>query len=129
MINERIKNILIIEDDESLNEALVDKLREEGFNTSTAFNGEDGLALAIQEHPDVILLDLLMPIMDGYAFMESLRKDTWGSEARVIILTNYSMSEEKVAKTVLQHHPTSFLVKSSTKLRDVVTYIKEALAT
>lgn len=122
------KRILVVEDDQALNMALVEKLKQANMVVDTAFNGEVGLSIALEKKPDLILLDLLMPVMDGYEFMQELRKDSWGAQAKVIILTNFSMSEEKVAQTVLEKKPLSFLVKSSTKLKNLMEYVTEGLS-
>ncbi|MCI5051333.1 MAG: response regulator [Candidatus Pacebacteria bacterium] len=128
MTTQTQKRILVVEDDQALNMALVEKLKDADYVVDTTFDGEKGLEVALAKKPDLILLDLLMPVMDGYEFMTSLRADEWGNTAKVIILTNFSMSEEKVAQTVIDKKPLSFLVKSSTKLKHLVGYIKEALS-
>ena len=120
------KKILVVEDNTSLNAILVKKLKEENFIVYTAFDGEAGLEIAYDKKPDMILLDLYMPILDGYDFLESLRNDPWGKDVRVIILTNGSMQEQENAKVVLEKNPLSFLVKSSTKLEHLVRYIYQA---
>ena len=120
------KTILIVEDSVSLNTTLVEKLKQENFNVYSSFNGEEGLKIAHDKHPDLILLDIIMPILDGYEFMEELRKDAWGKHAKVIILTNLSMKDENVVKMVIQKDPIAFLVKSSTKLKNLIRYIHYA---
>jgi len=71
------KNILIIEDEKNLRTAIVDVLRAENFDTIEAKNGKDGVKMALKYHPDLILLDLLMPEMDGMTAFEKIRKDSW----------------------------------------------------
>ena len=70
------KVVLVIEDDPPLREALYDKLTREGFSVFLAKNGEEGLALALREHPDLVLLDLLMPKMGGIEMARRLRLRT-----------------------------------------------------
>jgi DNA-binding response OmpR family regulator len=71
------KNILVVEDEENLRGAIVDVLRAEKFDAIEAKNGKEGIKMALQYHPDLILLDLLMPGMDGMTAFEKIRKDSW----------------------------------------------------
>jgi DNA-binding response OmpR family regulator len=119
------KKILIVEDEASLRKALRDKLTREGFVTLEAKNGEEGLAVALRDHPDLILLDIIMPVVDGLTMLKSLREDTWGKNAKVIILTNLS-SNEKVAEAIMQGSR-NYLVKSDWKIADVVKMVKNEL--
>ena len=80
--------ILVVDDDSDLREALRDALTDAGFGVETGQNGEEGLKKAIEIKPNLILLDLVMPVMDGWEFLEKLHQDEWGKTAQVIILTN-----------------------------------------
>ena len=77
------KKILIVEDEEDMLRALVDELGHEGFETLEAKNGKEGLSIALKERPDLILLDILMPEMDGMAVMKHLRGDVWGKKVLI----------------------------------------------
>ena len=121
------KTILVIEDSPSLNRVLVERIETEDFNTLSAFNGREGLDIAYSKKPDLILLNITMPVLDGYGFFEQLRENSWGKDAKVIILTNLSIKNERLAKLVVQKNPIAFLTKSSTKLRDLMRYIHYAL--
>ena len=88
------KKILIIEDDVFLNELMAKKLIEEGFDVLKAANGEEGLEQARQEKPDLILLDLILPGMDGFEILEKLKEDTETSSIPVIILSNLGQRED-----------------------------------
>lgn len=90
-----------------------------------AKNGEEGLEVALREHPDLILLDIIMPVMDGMTMLARLREDLWGKDAKVIMLTNLS-DNEKVAETIA-HGTYDYLVKSDWKLEDVVKKVRERL--
>ena len=81
------KTILIVEDDTELREALKNALTYEKFSVLTADNGETGLGVALNKHPDLILLDVIMPRMDGLETLKRLREDAWGKKAPVIIMT------------------------------------------
>ena len=74
----RVMNILIVEDEKSLANALFAKCVQVGLNPSLAPDGEAGLEAALKEKPDLILLDMLMPRMNGVDFMREIRKDPWG---------------------------------------------------
>lgn len=120
--------ILIVEDEEDLREAMVDKLTREGFQVNEAKNGEEGLEVALKERPDLILLDIVMPKMDGMTMMKKLRKtNTWGEKVPVILLTNLSASDDKIIKAIVENEPSYYLVKSDWKVGDVVQKVKEEL--
>lgn len=120
------KIILIVEDESSLLLVLHDRLLSEGFQILKAKNGQEALALALKEHPDLILLDLLMPVMDGITMLRKLREDAWGKNANVIVLTNLGGDEKLVeAKTL---GVTDYLVKADWKIEDVVQKIKNQIA-
>jgi DNA-binding response OmpR family regulator len=115
----------IVEDEKSLKNVLHDKFEEEGFHVISAQNGEQGLGLALQEHPDIILLDLIMPKMGGIEMLEELRKDSWGKNIPVIVLSNLNDSDH-IAKAVEQGS-FDYLVKTDHTLEDVVKRVKEKL--
>ncbi|MEO8065932.1 MAG: response regulator [Candidatus Doudnabacteria bacterium] len=121
--------ILIIEDDASLLKVLTDMLQLEGFEPLTAINGEEGLKKALSENPDLILLDILMPVMDGLTMLEKLRRaNDFGKTVPVIILTNLSADSADVIKKVAKNNPSYYIVKSSLTIQEVVEKIKERLA-
>ena len=105
------KTILIIEDEKSLREAMVDILELKNFNSLSSRNGREGLALAFKEHPDLILLDLIMPEMDGMTALEKIRADAWGAKVPIIILTNLSAINGNIAADAIAHTPTQYLIK------------------
>ena len=113
-----MKKILIVEDEAPLLKALEEELGEgEEFKVLTAKDGKEGIDLALKERPHLILLDLLMPTMDGIAMLKQLRKDSWGKDVKVIILTNLQ-DREKVAEAV-ENRVYDYLVKSNWQLGDV----------
>lgn len=123
---ENLKKILIVEDERALRKALSSKFTHEGFSMLEATNGEEGLAVALQEHPDLILLDVIMPVMDGMTMLKKLRGDNaWGKDAVVIMLTN--LSESGMVADALAEGMHDYLVKSNWKLEDVVKKVKEKL--
>ena len=121
--------ILIVEDDVIINKVYTEELRTMGFHVLTAMNGRDGLDLAMREKPDLILLDILMPIMDGLTMMDKLRENgLYGKNVPIILLTNMSAGEEKIMQSVTKNEPAYYLVKSDWNLSDVIEKIKERLA-
>ena len=120
------KKILIVEDEAPLRNAVTDILTFEGFSVFQASNGQEGLEVALKEHPDLILLDLMMPVMDGLTMLEKLRMDeVFGKSAAVILLTNIN-DPEKVAQAT-EAGSYDFLVKSDWNIEDVVKKIKGRL--
>ncbi len=121
------KKILIVEDETPLRNAVSDILTFEGFTVFQAKNGQEGLDISLKEHPDLILLDLMMPVMDGLTMLEKLRQDQdFGKSAAVILLTNIN-DPEKVAQAT-EAGSYDFLVKSDWNIEDVVKKIKGRLA-
>ncbi len=120
------KKILIVEDETPLRNAVSDILSFEGFEVFQAKNGQEGLDLALKEHPDLILLDLMMPVMDGLTMLEKLRNDQiYGKNAAVILLTNINDPEKVALATEAGSY--DFLVKSDWNIEDVVKKIKGRL--
>lgn len=119
------KTILVVEDEVPMSTALGDYLRLEGFAVLKAADGEAGLSLALEKHPDLILLDIVMPRMDGLTMLEKLREDEWGKHVPVFILTNYG-DNEKVAEALIDD-VSEYFVKSDIKLDEVVLRVKEKL--
>ena len=108
---------------EILGEELEEKL---GVQIFKAKNGKVGLEMAIKEHPDVILLDLVMPTMDGMTMLDELRKDEWGKGTHVLILTNLEHDGEKTIDA-LEHGVYEYIVKTRWSLADVVKRVTEKL--
>ena len=121
-----MKKLLIIEDEESLRKAIHDKLDDKGISFLEAKNGEEGLSTALKEHPDLILLDIILPKMDGFITLEKLRLDNWGKEAKVIILTN--LSDKKYILDSFRNEVYDYIVKTDIKIDDLVAKIKAKLA-
>jgi CheY-like chemotaxis protein len=121
------KRILIVEDEEAIQKAVSEALTNQGFVTLTANNGEEGLAVSIKEHPDLILLDIFMPRMDGLVMLRKVRLNEWGKKVPVIILTNLNPNSNSVINSVLKDEPAYYLVKSDVKLEAIVDKIKEVL--
>ncbi len=114
------KKILIIEDERPLARALELKLTHVGFETKIAVNGEEGLAILQKESFDLILTDLVMPKVDGFAVLTALRER--GNTTPVIVLTNLSQAEDESRARTLG--AAGFLVKSDISVSEIVERIK-----
>jgi len=119
------KQILIIEDEPDIRDAMAEAVEEEGFRVSTAENGSVGLEKALAEKPDLILLDIVMPLMDGHETLKRLRQDTWGKTVKVIMLT--SMDDVQNIGTAHEGNITDYIIKAHSSLEDIVKKIKLVL--
>ncbi len=123
---ETTKKILIIEDELPMLKALSDKFEREGFSVLEARNGEEGLKAALENKPDLILLDLFMPVMDGKAMMAKLRRDEWGKQVPIIILTNLN-PDDTTLNEIMASGPSYYFIKSKWKLEDLIAKVKKEL--
>ena len=126
--SEKKAKILIVEDEISLRNALRDKFSREGFSAFDAKDGEAGIAVALRIIPDIILLDVIMPKMDGIAMLKNLRREGgWAKNVPIILLTNLGADNEKVMKEIEGDKAACYLVKSDWAIGDVVGKVKEML--
>jgi len=116
---------VVVEDDHDLQFIYKLKLEREGFIVEVAGNGLEGLTAIKQLDPDIILLDLMMPIMSGAEMLARLRAVPWGSNTRVIILTNLSKDEAPQALRFL--HVDRYIVKAHHTPAQVVQIVREVL--
>lgn len=120
-----MKTILVAEDDEMMRNVLVQHLKSEGFKILPAIDGDQAFKLAVDYHPDLILLDILMPKSNGIEVLAALRKDAWGKTAKVFAFTNMS-SQETIAKAK-ELGVDDYFVKSDTSLQMLVDSIHRKL--
>lgn len=120
------KKVLIVEDEGFLLDLLSNKLKSEGFAVIGAKNGEEGLKTTLEEKPDLILLDLIMPVMDGITMLKKLRESEEGKTVPVIVLTNLSESEK--VEEAIKAGVHDYLVKTAWSPEDMVKKIKEKFA-
>ena len=118
--------ILIIDDAQDLVEALEEMLQLKGYETLTAHHGTAGVSLALAEHPDLIILDLRMPDIDGFEVIRQLRKDEWGRTAKIVILTASGESDKIPQDIALDRD--DFLMKTEWGLDTLTTKIAEKLS-
>ena len=117
--------IAIIEDDQAISQMYRFKFEAEGYTVETAENGKLGLQLVESMKPDIILLDLMMPEMNGDEMLKRLRATDWGKNIKVIILTN--MGEQEAPANLRQYHVEAFIVKADMTPRQVAELVKESL--
>ena len=120
------KILLIIEDDLVLARMYRTLLQNHGYDVKTAVDGETGLKEALDIHPDLILLDIRMPKMDGMTVMHHLREDKWGKTAPIIILTNLDLSDQRLTG-VVKDQPSYYLIKSNNPPDQVLEKVNEIL--
>ncbi len=117
--------VLIVEDEEALRSPLTEAFETEGFKVFAVPTGEEGLKIALQEHPEMIILDILLPAMSGLEVLRSLREDEWGKTAQVIMLTNVS-DTDKIAEA-MNDSAFEYLIKTDIKLQDLVKKVSDRL--
>lgn len=117
------KRILIIEDEKPLSHALKLKLGHEGYDVVVAGDGEEGLRLATQEKFDLILIDIIMPKMDGFATLAALKAA--GSKVAVIVLSNLGQQEDIEKANGLG--VLDYMVKSNTPISKIVEVVNTVL--
>ena len=117
--------ILLVEDDKILSNMYQIKLSHAGYEIQTAENGEDGLKLMKSFHPDIVLMDLMMPIMDGFEALKKAKADPEIKDIPIIILTNLSQKED--AEKTLKTGAIDFIIKSDLTPTQVLEKIKSHL--
>lgn len=117
--------ILFIEDEEALQKSLNKMLELEGFQVSSAYDGQAGLETAQKESPDLILLDLILPKIDGFEVLKRLKTDPKTKDIAVIILTN--LEQVQSVEKLIEYGPINYLVKANYTLEEIVQKIKETL--
>lgn len=124
MIKEKIK-VLIVEDEEMLVNMYISKFEKEGFDPIKALNGKNGLELADKENPQIILLDVIMPEMDGFMVLKELKSNSKTKNIPVIMLTNLGQDED--IKKGNELGAKDYLVKANLTPAQVVDKVKEIL--
>lgn len=120
-----MSKILIIEDEAALQKTLGDMLRKEGYEVVQALDGEVGLKQAKSEMPTLIILDLILPKMNGFEVLEALKADSKTKNIPVIVQTNLESMDD--IERALGGGASTYLVKSNYTLEEVLQKIKQAL--
>lgn len=119
------KKILIIEDDKFLRQLIVQKILQEGYNILEAVDGEEGLKKIKEEKPDLILLDLILPGIDGFEVLSQMRKEDFLSQIPVIILSNLGQKED--VERGLNLGAIDYLIKAHFTPGEIIEKVKNAL--
>ncbi len=122
-----MQRVLVIEDDRFLRKAAEAALRRQGYTVLTAPDGETGLQAARAEHPDLVLLDLIMPGMQGFEVLKLLKEDASTSSIPVIILSN--LGQDSDVKRALEAGAVDYLVKANLALDMLVGRVKALFET
>ena len=117
--------ILLVEDDINLRDIYSARFAAENYEIITASDGEEALAKAVKEKPDLILLDVMMPKISGFDVLDILRSTAETKNTRIIMMT--ALSQEDDRERGMQLGVNEYLVKSQVTLDDVVKSVKEAL--
>ena len=119
------KTILIIEDDKFLRELVIRKLIKEGYETSEAVDGEEGIKKIKEEKPDLILLDLILPGIDGFEVLSKMREDPALAQIPVIILSNLGQKDD--VEKGLKMGAIDYLIKAHFTPGEIIEKIKVVL--
>ena len=119
------KIVCIIDDDPNILEIYGLKLKNEGFEVTTTNNGEEGIETVKSHKPDIILLDIMMPIKDGIGVLEDLKNDSTLSKIPVIVLSN--VSDNKIVDKIGEFSTHFYIVKSLTTPQKLVGIVKEVM--
>ncbi|MCA9387818.1 MAG: response regulator [Candidatus Andersenbacteria bacterium] len=125
MSEEQKQRILIVEDEKPMARALELKFSDSGFEAKAVHDGQQALDALDSEAFDVILLDLIMPVMDGFAVLEQLQQK--GNTVPVLVSTNLSQPEDAERAKALG--ASDYFVKSDTPIAEVVRHVEQALGT
>lgn len=115
-------SILVVEDDQFITNAYKYKFEEAGFNVKIAFNGEEAIQILKKFTPDIIILDIVMPIKNGFETLEEIKKDKKLTKIPIIVATNLGQEEHLIKARELG--VTDYIVKSELSLNDLVEKIK-----
>ncbi len=120
-----MKTILLVEDDSFLIDIYTTKLKEEGFQVQVAIDGDECLRKIKETKPDLLLLDIVLPSMDGWEILRKIKKDDSSNELKIIILSNLGQKGE--VEKGLELGATKYLIKAHHTPSEVVEEIKKIL--
>lgn len=119
------KKVCVVDDEDSIRDIYKTALEQSGYDVVTAIDGEDGLKVVRQEKPDVVLIDIMMPKIDGLEMMKTLRSDENFFDIPIIVMTN--VDDQKIVKEAGKLNTQFYLVKSLFEPKKVVNIIEEVL--
>jgi DNA-binding response OmpR family regulator len=124
-LNKKPKKILLVEDDDSLAAVYLTRFEAEGFSVKRVPNGEEALAATLEFHPDIILLDVMMPKVSGFDVLDILRNTPETANVQIVMLT--ALSQESDIQKAKEYGVDDYLVKSQVVIADVVERVKTRL--
>lgn len=119
------KKILIIEDEKDLAKIYAESFQLDGFDVRVAFDGKDGLKQALEFHPDIVLLDIMLPVMSGLEVLKTLKSDPLTKNVPIILLTN--LSDESVIAQGFQEEADGYLIKAAYSASQIKEEVKSYL--
>jgi len=125
-MGERMARILLAEDDRFLRKAAEATLRQRGFTVVTAVDGEEALQLARKDVPDLILLDLIMPKLQGFEVLRALKQDPATAHIPVIVLSNLGQARD--VQQTMEGGAVAYFVKANLSLQTLANRVEEVLA-
>ena len=126
MVNDQPRRILLVEDDRFLRKAAETTLKQQGYTVITAADGEEALRVARSAPPDLILLDVIMPKLNGFQVLDALKKDPTTAHIPVIILSN--LGQDRDVQQAMEAGATAYYIKADLSLQALVQRVGEALA-
>lgn len=126
MLQNSNKTILIVEDEKPLRKIVSTKMRNLGYKILEATNGEEGISMAFEHKPDLILLDIFMPKVDGLEVLEKIRTSEWGKKVPIIIFTNLEITNE-IHEKMSKFEPSYYFMKLHTSLEEISDKVKELM--
>jgi len=120
-----MNKVLIVEDDPFLADIYITKFTQEGFNVRIASDGETGLQRLEEEKPEIILLDIILPRMDGFAVLKKIKEDPKFKDIPVLLLTNLGQKEE--VERGLKLGAAQYLIKAHHSPKEVIELVKKTL--
>jgi len=117
--------VLIVEDDKNIQAMYADAFTLAGIQVLTAKNGSEGVNLALLHHPNAILMDIMMPEMNGHEAMSIIRRDAWGKHANVVYLTNMTDPENIVH--AVEQGTEEYIIKANLTPKEVVNQVRMAM--
>lgn len=123
---EKQPKILVVEDDVALNDAYKTILSTAGYDTQTAFNGEEALELTKASEPDIIFLDLRMPVLDGIGFLRAYKPKTAHPDVKIIVFSNYDMQQE--VDEAYELGAERYVLKAWASPKELIKIVKDTIA-
>jgi CheY-like chemotaxis protein len=126
VVNDQPRRILLVEDDRFLRKAAETTLKQQGYTVITAADGEEALRVARSAPPDLILLDVIMPKLNGFQVLDALKKDPTTAHVPVIILSN--LGQDRDVQQAMEAGATAYFIKADLSLQALVQRVGETLA-